>query len=104
MTYRELQQALKPYKAEGKTNIRLNSKKAVLQAEYDRLTSTLCAEINYCAQMTRELNEVGINSKKAHRTAAAFTRLAFNKGIDDNDRRLLMGAMFKLRQANCPLV
>jgi len=39
MTYRELQIALKSFKAEGKTTIRLNSKKADLQAEYDRLTA-----------------------------------------------------------------
>ena len=40
MTYRELQQALKTFKAQGLTNIRLNSKKVALQAEYERLTAT----------------------------------------------------------------
>ena len=39
MTYRELQLALKPFKAAGKTTIKLNGKKATLQAEYERLTA-----------------------------------------------------------------
>ena len=37
MNYRELQQALKTYRASGLTTIKLNQKTAVLQAEYDRI-------------------------------------------------------------------
>ena len=37
MNYRQLQKILKRYKQEGLTDIALNSKKAVLQAELDRL-------------------------------------------------------------------
>ena len=36
-TYRELQKALKVLKKEGKTTIRLNSKKEVLLAEWNQL-------------------------------------------------------------------
>lgn len=45
MTYRELQLALKPFKAAGKTTIKLNSKKATLQAEYNRLTAGALATV-----------------------------------------------------------
>jgi hypothetical protein len=38
MTYKQLQTALKVFKAEGLTQIKLNSTKDLLQAEYDRLT------------------------------------------------------------------
>ena len=37
MTYRQLQQVLKEYKAIGVTNIKLTSSKVTLQAEYDRI-------------------------------------------------------------------
>jgi hypothetical protein len=37
MNYRELQQTLKAYRASGLTTIKLNQKKTVLQAEYDRI-------------------------------------------------------------------
>lgn len=37
MNYRQLQTALKPYKEQGLTTIKLNAKKAELEAEYDRL-------------------------------------------------------------------
>lgn len=37
MNYRELQQALKAYRASGLTTIKLNQKTAVLQAEYNRI-------------------------------------------------------------------
>ena len=40
MNYRQLQKVLKRYKQEGFTDIALNSKKAVLQAELDRLRRT----------------------------------------------------------------
>jgi protein involved in temperature-dependent protein secretion len=40
MTYRQLQAALKTYKAQGLTQIKLNSNKVKLQAEYNRLVST----------------------------------------------------------------
>lgn len=40
LTYRQLQAALKPFKAQGLTTIKLNGKKEALQAEYDRLTAT----------------------------------------------------------------
>ena len=39
MTYKELQTALKTFKAQGLTDIKLNAKKDELQAEYDHLTS-----------------------------------------------------------------
>jgi hypothetical protein len=39
MNYRQLQAELKVLKANGLTSIRLNSKKCLLQAEYDRLTA-----------------------------------------------------------------
>ncbi len=39
MTYKELQSALKSAKAQGLTNVKLNAKKDVLQAEYDRLNA-----------------------------------------------------------------
>jgi hypothetical protein len=39
MTYKALQTALKAFKAEGLTTIKLNATKASLQAEYDRLTA-----------------------------------------------------------------
>ncbi len=39
MTYKELQSALKSAKAQGLTKIKLNSKKAALQAEYNRLNA-----------------------------------------------------------------
>jgi hypothetical protein len=39
MTYKALQTALKAFKAEGLTTIKLNATKASLQAEYDRLTT-----------------------------------------------------------------
>jgi hypothetical protein len=38
MTYKELQTALKTFRNEGLTQIKLNSTKDLLQAEYDRLT------------------------------------------------------------------
>ena len=37
MNYRQLQTALKPYKEQGLTTIKLNAKKTELEAEYDRL-------------------------------------------------------------------
>ena len=41
MTYRQLQQALKTIRANGtKLNCKLNAKKVILQAEYDRVTAT----------------------------------------------------------------
>ena len=40
MTYKELQAALKTFKAQGLTDIKLNAPKVELQAEYDRLTAT----------------------------------------------------------------
>jgi hypothetical protein len=39
MTYKSLQTALKTFKAEGRTSIKLNATKVALQAEYDRLTA-----------------------------------------------------------------
>jgi hypothetical protein len=39
MTYKELQTALKSFKAEGRTSIKLNASKDVLKTEYDRLTA-----------------------------------------------------------------
>jgi hypothetical protein len=39
MTYKQLQTALKSAKAQGLTSIKLNAKKDVLQAEYDRLNA-----------------------------------------------------------------
>lgn len=39
MTYKELQQALKPYKQNGLTTIPLNSPKPILEAELERLTT-----------------------------------------------------------------
>jgi uncharacterized small protein (DUF1192 family) len=42
MNYRQLQQALKTIRANGtKVNCKLNAKKAILQAEYDRLTAKI---------------------------------------------------------------
>jgi hypothetical protein len=38
MSYKSLQTALKAFKAEGRTSIKLNATKVALQAEYDRLT------------------------------------------------------------------
>jgi hypothetical protein len=40
MTYKALQTALKAFRNEGLTDIKLNSTKSALQAEYDRLTAT----------------------------------------------------------------
>lgn len=40
MTYRELQKALKAHRDAGRTKIKLNAKKALLQAEYNRLTKS----------------------------------------------------------------
>jgi hypothetical protein len=39
MSYKALQTALKVFKAEGLTQIKLNATKVALQAEYDRLTA-----------------------------------------------------------------
>jgi hypothetical protein len=39
MTYKQLQAELKVFKSKGLTSIKLNSKKTVLQSEYDRLTA-----------------------------------------------------------------
>jgi hypothetical protein len=39
LTYKQLQTELKLLKAKGLTSIKLNSKKIVLQSEYDRLTA-----------------------------------------------------------------
>jgi hypothetical protein len=39
MTYKALQAALKAFKAEGLTTVKLNGTKASLQAEYDHLTT-----------------------------------------------------------------
>jgi hypothetical protein len=39
MSYKALQAALKAFKAEGLTTVKLNGTKASLQAEYDRLTA-----------------------------------------------------------------
>lgn len=44
MNYRELQRALKVYRASGLTVIKLNQKTAILRAEYDRITGILQAE------------------------------------------------------------
>ena len=40
MTYKELQSALKTFKAQGLTDIKLNATKIELQTEYDRLIAT----------------------------------------------------------------
>jgi hypothetical protein len=40
LSYKQLQTALKAFKAEGCTSIKLNATKVALQAEYDRLTVT----------------------------------------------------------------
>jgi hypothetical protein len=40
MSYKALQAALKAFRNEGLTDIKLNSTKSALQAEYDRLTAT----------------------------------------------------------------
>lgn len=39
LTYKELQQAIKSYKEQGLTGIKLNSKHCVLQEEYERITN-----------------------------------------------------------------
>lgn len=52
MTYRELQLALKPFKAAGQTTIKLNSKKATLQVEYARLTAGKLATVEVPAAKT----------------------------------------------------
>jgi hypothetical protein len=41
MSYTELRNALKSFKAQGLTTIALNSKKAVLEAEYNRLMTSM---------------------------------------------------------------
>jgi ParB family chromosome partitioning protein len=41
LSYKELQSKLKTLRANGLTSIKLNSKKSVLQAEYDRLTQSV---------------------------------------------------------------
>ncbi len=43
-SYKELQQALKSYKEQGLTSIKLNSKQSVLQEEYARLTAQQVTE------------------------------------------------------------
>jgi DNA repair ATPase RecN len=40
LSYKQLQTALKAFKAECRTSIKLNATKVALQAEYDRLTVT----------------------------------------------------------------
>ncbi|MEM8714260.1 MAG: hypothetical protein AAGE92_00550 [Cyanobacteria bacterium P01_G01_bin.4] len=49
MNYRELQQALKPLKVKGLTDVMLNSREAKLRAEYDRLSAAghIATEENY---------------------------------------------------------
>ena len=39
MTYKELQTALKTFRNEGRTSIKLNATKVAMQEEYDRLTA-----------------------------------------------------------------
>ena len=63
MTYKELQAALKSFKAAGHTNIKLNSKKAALQAEYDRLTSPSQEQLE-AVKVSTELVENWSNIKE----------------------------------------
>lgn len=54
MTYKELQAAVKGFKAQGLTTIKLNSKQEVLQVEYDRLTAVV--ELNgQCSELSCEV-------------------------------------------------
>ncbi|MBO3462972.1 hypothetical protein G7B40_001655 [Aetokthonos hydrillicola Thurmond2011] len=55
MTYRQLQIALKQLRQEGKTSIKLNQKKVILQAEYNRLTKTNVVESEFEAWLTNHV-------------------------------------------------
>ena len=57
MNYRELQKVLKRYKQEGLTDIALNSKKAVLQAELSRIESMLAVSESQQANKEIEIND-----------------------------------------------
>jgi hypothetical protein len=54
MTYKELQTALKTFRNEGLTQIKLNSTKDLLQAEYDRLTETTPPKVKSLIVCDRE--------------------------------------------------
>jgi hypothetical protein len=54
MSYKALQTALKAFKAEGRTSIKLNATKVALQAEYDRLS--VSGETNPEAAPEAEVN------------------------------------------------
>jgi hypothetical protein len=54
MSYKQLQTALKVFKAEGLTQIKLNGTKASLQAEYDRLTETTPPKVKSLIVCDRE--------------------------------------------------
>ncbi len=54
MSYKALQTALKAFKAEGRTSIKLNATKVALQAEYDRLS--VSGETNPEATPEAEVN------------------------------------------------
>jgi hypothetical protein len=54
MSYKQLQTALKAFRNEGLTDIKLNGTKASLQAEYDRLTETTPSKVKSLIVCDRE--------------------------------------------------
>ena len=60
MNYQELKNALKQFKSEGLTEIRLNASKAELQAEYDRLVKNNNDEVKVSSRNTKESYDTNI--------------------------------------------
>lgn len=52
LSYKQLQAALKVFKADGQTDIKLNAKQNVLQAEYDHLNATATTLEGQCTEAT----------------------------------------------------
>lgn len=76
LTYKELQQAIKSYKEQGLTGIKLNSKHCVLQEEYERITnatvkdeqpvtnSATASNYPFCSNTVKVENKPGVTAVK----------------------------------------
>ena len=90
MNYRQLQKALKVFKQKGLTDIALNSKKVVLQAELDRLRRTFGERIE-------SMLAVSESKEKSERQSIQVT----NEPIFPKKRKGLIHSTIHLLQCSC---
>ena len=98
MNYRELQKVLKRYKQEGLTDIALNSKIAVLQAELD------CIESMLSKSETSETEVIDINDSETVEQFIDETKKAIqvtNEPIFPKKRKGLIHSTVHLLQCTC---